>query len=153
MNNLKIFLLLLVTLCVFSCAKEPPQTEDSVLQNAQTIEFVIPEGADDRANVLHYFYLSNPNIIGGYYYQLTVRKQNSSQIVWQSGGWFTGPTSSSRSLNNEETYRAFLTVQPAYSGQTGTIDWELQRSPTCTVSGTRSIPSSGDLANPWNPCQ
>lgn len=103
-----------------SCVKDSALTEaarpeENSAENSVIYEFEIPAqtGTSDRTLTLHYFYLSNAQITGGYYYQLNVYRQSNNQLVWQSGGWFTGNASSSKNLDTEVVYKAFLTLSPA----------------------------------------
>lgn len=157
MKNLMFLFAVTVVMTFTSCAKDNSLAEASSQQDGSvTYELDIPAqtSVSDRTLTSHFFYLSNAVINGGYVYQLTVRKQSDNSVVWTSGGWFTGNTYSSKSLDAGATYKAFLTLTPAYSGRTGTIHWKLTRGyETCVSEGDRNIPSTGAIADPWLPCE
>jgi hypothetical protein len=93
MKNPILLITAILVLTFTSCVKDNALTEAArPEENSTTYEFEIPaqSGASDRTLTLHYFYLSNAQITGGYEYALTVRRQSDNQIVWESGGWFTG---------------------------------------------------------------
>lgn len=156
-------LLLTITLISFmSCAKESQPTdlaaEEQVQGEATTYEFDLPPSAvEDRVPATHGLIISSITLPpGGFTYSFVVRRQSDNAIVWQAGGWH-GTTQAiwlQKTLDNELTYRASLTMSPAYGYGTGNVSWRLYRTTFgCSVLGTRAIPSSGALADPWNPCQ
>lgn len=155
-NPILLFATILI-MTLTSCVKDSPFPEASRQEDGSvTYEFDVPAqtGVSDRTLTLHYFYLTNAQITGGYIYQLNVRRQSDNQLVRQSGGWFAGNTSSSKNLDTELVYKAFLTLTPAYPGYTGTIHWKLTRGyESCISEGNRNIPSDGAIADPWLPCE
>jgi hypothetical protein len=157
MKNSILLIAAIFTAVFTSCVKDNALTPSASTEgDSITYEFEIPAqtNASDRTLATHYFYLTNAQITGGYTYDLEVRRQSDNQIVWESGGWFTGNASSNKSLHTEITYRAFLTLEPAYPGYSGTIHWKLTRGlETCISEGDRNIPSNGAIIDPWWSCE